>query len=87
MSISEGALVEPVAVSVHAMRRGKLVSPEFVVVLGSSTIGLTAIAVAIAMGSGPVLATARHEHQAKLAKQVGADYVLTAEEILDSRFK
>ena len=49
---------------------------ETVVVLGSGTIGLTAVAAARALGAGKVFATARHEHQAVLAKRLGADDAL-----------
>ena len=52
MSWAEGALVEPLAVSVHAMRKGQLSGGEVVAVVGSGTIGLTAVAAARAMGAG-----------------------------------
>ena len=72
----EGALVEPLAVSVHGVRRGDLKGGETVAVLGSGNIGLTAIAAARALGAGRVFATARHEQQAAMAKRLGADDAL-----------
>ena len=72
----EGALVEPLAVSVHGVRRGDLKGGETVAVLGSGNIGLTAIAAAKALGAGQVFATARHEQQAAMAKRLGADEAL-----------
>ena len=39
LSWEEGALVEPLAVSVHAVRRGQMSSGETVVVLGAGNIG------------------------------------------------
>ena len=79
MSWAEGALVEPLAVSVHAMRKGQLSGGEVVAVVGSGTIGLTAVAAARAMGAGVIFASARHEHQAALARQLGADHALPSE--------
>ncbi|HBD84985.1 MAG TPA: hypothetical protein DC056_13345 [Dehalococcoidia bacterium] len=76
MSWEEAALVEPLAVSIHGVRRGDMKGGEVVAVLGSGTIGLTAIAAAKALGAEKVFATARYEQQATLAKQLGADGVL-----------
>ena len=49
---------------------------DTVVVLGAGNIGLTAIAAARALGAGKIIATARHSHQAELAKVLGADFVV-----------
>ncbi len=76
----EGALVEPFAVSVHGVRRGRLVGDETVLVLGSGNIGLTAVAAARALGAGTIFVTARHEQQATLAKQLGADYAFAPDD-------
>ncbi len=76
MSWEEAALVEPLAVSVHGVRRGVLKGGETVAVLGSGNIGLTAIATARAMGAGKIFATARYEQQARMAKALGADVAL-----------
>ena len=76
MTWEEGALVEPLAVSIRGMRRGALMAGDTVVVLGAGNIGLTAIAAARALGAGTIIATARHAHQADLARQLGADVVL-----------
>ncbi len=48
-------------------------------VLGSGTIGLTAIAAARALGAGQIFATARHAQQAEMARRLGADAVLPSE--------
>ena len=76
LSWEEGALVEPLAVSVHGVRRGQMSPGETVVVLGAGNIGLTAVAAARALGAGRVFVTARHEHQATLARRLGADDAL-----------
>jgi threonine dehydrogenase-like Zn-dependent dehydrogenase len=76
LSWEEAAMVEPLAVSIHGIRRGQMQGGEVVAVLGSGTIGLTAIAAARALGAGKVFATARYEQQATLAKKLGADDAL-----------
>ena len=80
LSWEEGALVEPLAVSVHGVRKGKLRGGEAVVVLGAGTIGLTTVAAARAMGAGRIFATARHKHQADMALKLGADAVFAPDD-------
>ena len=77
MNWEEGALVEPLAVSVHGVRIGNMVGGDTVAVLGSGTIGLTAITAARALGAGKIFATARHPQQAAAALSLGADAVGT----------
>ena len=72
----EGALVEPLAVSIRGFRRGALMAEDTVVVLGAGNIGLTTIAAARALGAGKIIVTARYSHQAELAKVLGADVVV-----------
>lgn len=73
---SEAALVEPLAVGVHALRWGGMQAGDTVAVIGSATIGLGAIGAARAFGASKVLASARHPHQAEAARQLGADVVV-----------
>ena len=80
LSWEEAALVEPLAVSVHGVRRGRMSGGETVLVLGAGTIGLTAVAAARAMGAGKVLVTARHAHQADMARLLGADEALSSDD-------
>ncbi|MDP6402837.1 MAG: zinc-binding dehydrogenase [SAR202 cluster bacterium] len=77
LSWEEAGLVEPLAVSVHAVRRGRMAGGETVAVLGAGNIGLTAVAAARALGAGKVLASARHPHQAAMARTLGADDALS----------
>lgn len=79
MSWESAGLVEPLAVSVHGVRRGRLAGGETVAVLGAGNIGLTAVAAARALGAGNVLVSARHPHQAAMAKILGADDALSPE--------
>jgi len=79
MDWAAGALVEPLAVSVHALRWGGMKPGETVVVVGSSTIGLAAIAGARYLGAGRIVASARHPQQAEAARRMGADTVVGSE--------
>ena len=74
MTWEEGALVEPLAVSIHGIRRGLMNGAETVAILGSGTIGLTAVVAARELGAGKVFVTARHKQQANMALALGADY-------------
>jgi threonine dehydrogenase-like Zn-dependent dehydrogenase len=78
-----GTLVEPVAVSVHALRithtaavRGDDLSGLTVVVLGAGAMGLLTVAAARHLGCDHVVCVARHDHQAVLAERLGAHRVL-----------
>ena len=73
VSWEEAALVEPLSVAIHSTRRGELRGGETVVVLGSGTIGLCAVAAARALGADKVFATARHPQQVEMARRLGAD--------------
>ncbi|MCH8222276.1 MAG: alcohol dehydrogenase catalytic domain-containing protein [Chloroflexi bacterium] len=79
MSWTDGALVEPLAVSVHAVRWGGMAPGDTVAVVGSATIGLAAIAAARQLGAGRIIASARYEQQATAAARLGADVVVGSE--------
>ena len=66
------ALVEPLAVTVHGLHLVDLSSGERVVVLGSGSIGVLATLAACALGAAEVIATYRHEHQARAVLAAGA---------------
>jgi 2-desacetyl-2-hydroxyethyl bacteriochlorophyllide A dehydrogenase len=76
LSYEEGAMVEPVAVAVHACRYGGLRSGDNVLVLGAGTIGLLSLAVAKAFGAGSTYIVAKYDVQADMAEQMGADGVI-----------
>jgi threonine dehydrogenase-like Zn-dependent dehydrogenase len=71
-------LVEPLAVAVHAVVRFVPRDARTVLVIGAGTIGLVSIAVLRALRPEVhVIVAARHEHQAALARAMGAGDVLT----------
>src|SRR5918994_3272411 len=71
LDVADAALVEPIACSLHALRRAGLRGDERVAVVGAGAIGLAAVAVARAMGCA-VDVTARHDAQQLAAERIGA---------------
>ncbi len=67
-----GALTEPLAVAVHAVRLASMRLGDRVLVLGAGTIGLLCVAAARAAGAAEVWITARHAHQSAAAAALGA---------------
>ena len=76
LSYEEGAMVEPLAVAVHAVERGGVKIGDEVAVLGAGTIGLLTLQVAKAFGASRVIATDLVDWRLKVAKELGADVVL-----------
>ena len=79
MTWEEGALVEPLAVSVHGARIGNLKGGETVAIVGSGNIGLTTITAAKELGAGQIFVSARHQQQADMALKLGATEVASSE--------
>ena len=79
MPLEQAALMEPLAVAVHAVRQGGVGPGSSVCVLGAGTIGLLVLQAARANGAGQVLITAKHAHQAEVATSLGADGVIVAD--------
>ena len=57
MSLEEGALMEPLAVGVHACARGGVTLGSNVLVCGAGPIGLVNLLTALSMGAGTVVLT------------------------------
>ena len=66
MTYSQGALVEPLAISVHGLRYCRFETGMNVAVIGSSSIGLGAIASAKFFGASKIIASAKYPHQAEV---------------------
>ena len=71
-----GALVEPLAVTVHGIRLVRLATGERVLVLGTGTIGLFSIIAAKAEGASEVIASYRYDHQGEAALAAGASRIV-----------
>lgn len=74
-----GAIVEPVAVGVHACRKMRIEPGMVGVVIGAGSIGLAALAAALDAGAEKVYVAARHPAQAKAALAMGAEAILPAD--------
>jgi L-iditol 2-dehydrogenase len=76
VSYHQGALIEPLSISLHGVNRGKLRINDKVVVLGCGIIGLMAIQCARLAGCGTLVAVDLSEARLDMAKKVGADVVI-----------
>jgi threonine dehydrogenase-like Zn-dependent dehydrogenase len=74
------ALAEPLAVSLHGLRRGGFEKGSRILILGAGCVGLLGLFAARAMRAGEVWISARYPHQAELARRLGATRVLTEAE-------
>ena len=71
-----GAMVEPMAVSVHGWHLAGVEQPDSVVVVGIGNIGLLAILVARSFGAKQILAVGKYAPRQELARLYGAAEVL-----------
>jgi L-iditol 2-dehydrogenase len=75
VSLEEGAMTEPAAVALHAMRRGQLQPGETVAVFGAGPIGLLVAQWARALGAARVLIADIAEPSLALARQLGFEAI------------
>lgn len=80
MSYDDGAMMEPLAVTVHAAKRFADLKECKAVVLGCGPIGILLVQVLKALGAAQVLATDISDYRLELAKQCGADFVVNTRE-------
>ena len=73
LSFTDAALLEPVAVALHAVRRSGLCAGETVHILGAGTIGLLILQVCRAMAAGSIVVVDLKERRLDLAREFGAD--------------
>jgi len=78
VSFEEAALVEPVAVALHACNRGELAAGDDVAILGAGPIGLAIMMVALARGAGKVVLVDLIESRLGVAKSLGASEAINA---------
>lgn len=78
MSFEEGALMEPVSNSIHAINRAGVKLGDQVAVMGAGTIGLCMIQAAKAAGAGSVAAIDVSDYHLEMAKALGADYTVNS---------
>ena len=76
MDYNEGAMIEPLAVTVHAAKRPGDVKGLNICVLGCGPIGILLIQSLKALGAEKVLATDVSDYRLELARKCGADVVV-----------
>lgn len=76
MSYEDGALVEPAAVAVHAIRRSNLKLGDSVVILGAGPIGLMLLQCCKAAGARSVAITDMAKSRLQIAGRLGADITI-----------
>jgi L-iditol 2-dehydrogenase len=74
ISNEAGALIEPTAVAVHALRRAELKRVERVLIIGAGPIGLQTLQVARAWGVPTIIVTDIVDSRLKLTKELGATF-------------
>jgi (R,R)-butanediol dehydrogenase/meso-butanediol dehydrogenase/diacetyl reductase len=72
ISPEAGALVEPIAVGIHAIRQGKVMEGDTVAIVGAGTIGLVTIQAARAAGARKVFSIEVAKSRKEFAKGLGA---------------
>ncbi|HEX3052270.1 MAG TPA: alcohol dehydrogenase catalytic domain-containing protein [Aggregatilineaceae bacterium] len=76
LSLDYAAMIEPVAVAVHAVRRGGQVASKKVLVLGAGTIGNLVAQTAKAFGAEAVMITDISDYKLEKAKTCGIDLAI-----------
>jgi L-iditol 2-dehydrogenase len=79
VSYEEGAFCEPLSVGVHACRRAGVGIGAKVLITGAGPIGLVSMLAAKAMGADSIIMTDISQSRLDFAKQIGATYVLLAD--------
>lgn len=76
VSLRQGALVEPLAVALHGVRRSRLKPGDHVLVMGAGPIGLLTLQCALLAGARRVVVTEVDATRAALADRLGAATVV-----------
>lgn len=71
----QGAVIEPLAVALHAVRKSGLSIGQSVLVMGAGTIGLLVLQLARKAGAGKVLVTEVARNRLEVAEKLGAHQV------------
>jgi L-iditol 2-dehydrogenase len=76
LSFQHAAMVEPVAVAVHAVNRSRVCLGDTAVVVGAGVIGLLLVQALRAAGCGQIIAVDLDQTKLDLARKLGADETL-----------
>lgn len=80
MSLDEGAMIEPLAVAVHAIRRAGDVAGQKIAVLGAGPIGILVAQAAKGLGAKEVLITDVSGVRLEKARECGVDFCVNTKE-------
>jgi (R,R)-butanediol dehydrogenase/meso-butanediol dehydrogenase/diacetyl reductase len=80
VSDEAGAMVEPLAVALHAVRQGGVQAGDTVAIVGDGTIGLCSVMAARTSGAAGVYVIAKHRGRGELARKLGAAAVIYLDE-------
>lgn len=88
MSFEEGALIEPLSVAVHAVRRAGIELGDTVLVIGGGAIGILIAALCRQRGAKHVVLSDPNEFRLKLSREFGVTHtILARSEDLDERIR
>ena len=76
MSYEEGATVEPLSISFHAVRQSALAPQETVLVMGAGMIGQGVMQICKVLGAAKVIISEKGRKRLEVAKAMGADVVI-----------
>ena len=80
-------LLEPFACALHSVLKANLKDTDEVLVIGAGTVGLLTVAAIRAIGkSNRILIIAKYPHQRQLARELGADEILSSDKLLYTNF-
>ena len=71
VSLAAGAMVEPLAVGVHAATKAQVQPGDLAVVIGAGPIGMVTVLAALAAGCARVIVSDIHEPKLEIARQLG----------------
>jgi len=80
ISFEEAALIEPLAVAVHAINITPIKKEDNIVIIGSGTIGLMVLQVARNINSGKIIVTGHRDYLLEEAKKLDANQVINTNE-------
>ncbi len=80
ISNEAGALVEPLAVALHAVRRARIEIGSRVAVVGGGAVGLSVLQCLLAAGAREVFIVDKCESKRPFAEQLGAAYFINSEQ-------
>lgn len=81
MSFEQGAMAEPLAVAVHALRRADLSKAKRVLVIGAGPIGLLTAWTAVAWGIPEVTVSDVVDYRLNVARELGAGHTINVKDI------